>query len=126
MTLENQYDIQELEQRYEDLDEALETGLNSYWADIITFLEETDRDWVKKEHIKEARGIDNVRFSQGYDGFLEVFKPEIGTGGAFAFYEMDYEAVKDAGEKIGLPEVETDEEEGYRWDEFLEGDYEDP
>lgn len=117
------YDKIQLGLKYERLEPSERSALKSYWEDIVLFLDETDRDWVKKEYIKDARGITGNGFAPGYDGFLKLFDPPTGTGGAFAFYEMDYEGMKAAGEAIGLPEVPLEEDVDLV-EEALEGDYE--
>lgn len=112
------YDLSELEERYEGLDDPQESGLNSYWSDIVGFLDETDRDWVRKEDIKDGQDIENRRFSQAYDAFLELFELSSGTGDAFAFFQMDYEDILEVGEELDLGSAMQVESNRYR--EFLD------
>lgn len=124
MSSEQDYDIEPFEDRYNQLEKSKKQGLESFWGDIVSFLSDTERDWVRKQDIKNSQGINNRRFSHGYDAFIEVFEPPVGTGEAFAFYEMDYDEIVYVGEELEIPGpsieiLRTDT------DRYLEGDQED-
>lgn len=114
----------ELERRYESLEDCEYEGLNSFWNEITDYLQETDLDWIRKDDIKEGQDIDNIGFSQAYDAFLELFEPPMSTGEAFAFYEMDYEDIVEAGEELDIGKIEWTTEENFTnpIDEGLEGE----
>ena len=120
MSEDRDYDVEPFDERYQALDRPEREGLESFWSDIVDFLDETDRDWVRKQDIKEAQDITNRRFSQGYDGFIEVFEPPVGVGDAFAFYEMDYEKIVYVGDEIGISSPSRRELRS-RMDRYLEG-----
>lgn len=117
------YDLDKLERRYEDLTEKERSELRFFWTDIVGFLGETDRDWVRKKDIEEGEGIDDSDFARAYDGFLKVFDPPMSAGDAFAFYEMEHEDIVEFGEEAGLPDVNQGEKLSSPVDEYLENDY---
>jgi hypothetical protein len=94
--------------RFHGLKDYRKEALSRNWKDLYRSIQETDRDWVKMEHLRSEIEVSSERgFSTAYFAFVEVYEPPV-SGSALGVYQLktdnkgNYTDLEKFSETIGL------------------------